>query len=309
MFENVENSLWVEKWRPKNLDDYIGNQSVIDKVRSFIDANDVPHLLFYGSAGTGKSTICKIIINAIDCDYIVINASDENNVETVRTKVKNFASTLGFKTWKIVMLDEFDYMTPNAQAILREMMEKYSNSTRFLLTCNYVEKIIPAIQSRCQCYNIVPPKKSDVAIRAAQILDQEEITYTPGDIKILVDAGYPDIRKVINDCQKQSINGELKLDKQSIIESNYALKTIDILKGKKTAKESLSEIRQLFADSQVKDYTPLYQLLYDEVDSYSNGHSAEVILKIADYEYQSTIRVIKELSAAALIISILEVIR
>lgn len=305
-----ENSLWVEKYRPDSLDNYIGNQSVKDKMQQYIEQNDVPHILLYGSAGTGKSTLCKILIKHLDCDYIWINASDENNVETVRNKIKNFASTIGFNKWKIVILDEADFLTPSAQAILRELSERYSQTTRFILTANYPEKIIPAIQSRCQMYNIIPPSKKDIAVHVAGILDNEEVTYTPADLKVIIDSTYPDIRKVINDCQKQSMNGELKLDKQSLIEANYALKVIEILKDKsKNALVSLKEIRQLFADSQVKDYTPLYQLLYENVDSYSNGKSAEIILKITEYEYQSQMRIIKELSAASLVISILELIK
>jgi replication factor C small subunit len=255
-----------------------------------------------------NTTIGKILANEIDCDCLYINASDENNVETIRNKVKGFASTLSFKKWKIIFLDEFSEMTPQAQMILRYIMEEYSESSRFILTANYIEKIIEPIQSRCQIFNVVPPSKKDIAIHVHNILSIENVIYTPSDLKVLIDSTYPDIRKLINECQKQSINGELKLDKKSVIESNYALKVIDILKNTKSAGSSLAEIRQLFADSKVTDFTPLYQLLYEQVDSYSKGKSAEVILKITEFEYQSQLRVIKELSAAALIISILEII-
>ena len=147
--EEVNNSLWVEKYRPRKLADYVGNEHLKSKVEGYLENDDVPHLLFYGKAGTGKTTLAKLIANSIECDYIIINASDENNVETVRTKVKNFASTIGFKKMKLIILDEFDYMTPNAQAILRNLMETFSKHCRFILTCNYVEKVIDPIQSRC----------------------------------------------------------------------------------------------------------------------------------------------------------------
>lgn len=307
MEENT-NSIWCEKYRPITLDDYVGNIQVLEKIRSYIENDDIPHLLFWGTAGGGKTSLGKIITNSLDCDYLYINASDENNVDTIRNKVKSFATTLGFKKWKIVFLDEFSEMTFQAQAILRNLMETYSDKTRFILTANYIEKIIDPIQSRCQVYNIIPPSKREVALRAHNILTAEGIKYEPADLKIILDSVYPDIRKVINECQKNSLNGELKLNKQNIVEANYALKIIDILKDrKKTAKDSLSEIRQLFADSSIHDFTPLYQLLYDHVDDYSNGNSADVILKITEYEYQSGFRVIKELSAASLIISILEI--
>ena len=137
----MSNSLWVEKYRPKNLENYIGNEHLKSKVEHYLESGDVPHLLLYGKAGTGKTTLAKLIINNIECDYLYINASDENNVDTVRTKVKNFASTIGFKDTKVIILDECDYITPNAQAALRNLMETFSKHCRFILTCNYVERI------------------------------------------------------------------------------------------------------------------------------------------------------------------------
>jgi len=114
-----EHSLWVEKYRPQTLSEYVGNETVKETIQQYLDTNDIPHLLFYGKAGTGKTTLAKLIVNTIKCDHMIINASDENNVDTVRTKVKNFASSVGFAGFKVIILDEFDYMTPNAQAILR----------------------------------------------------------------------------------------------------------------------------------------------------------------------------------------------
>ena len=126
-------------------------------------------MLLYGTAGTGKTTLAKLIAKNIDCDLMYINASDENNVETVREKIKNFASTIGFRQWKLIILDEADYLTPNAQAALRNLMETFSKTTRFVLTCNYVEKIIDPIQSRCQVFGITPPSKKDVEIGRAHV--------------------------------------------------------------------------------------------------------------------------------------------
>jgi replication factor C small subunit len=150
MFGNSEHTLWVEKYRPEELAGYVGNHAIIEKVRIYLESGDVPHLLFYGTAGTGKTTLAKLIAKNIDCDLMYINASDENNVDTVREKIKSFASTIGFRQWKLIILDEADYLTPNAQAALRNLMETFSKTTRFILTCNYVEKIIDPIQSRCQ---------------------------------------------------------------------------------------------------------------------------------------------------------------
>ncbi len=151
-----EHSLWVEKYRPQTLSEYVGNEIVKETIQQYLDTNDIPHLLFYGKAGTGKTTLAKLIVNTIKCDSMIINASDENNVDTVRTKVKNFASSVGFAGFKVIILDEFDYMTPNAQAILRNLMETFSKHCRFILTCNYIEKIIDPIQSRCPSFAPAP---------------------------------------------------------------------------------------------------------------------------------------------------------
>ena len=121
MFGNEEHTLWVEKYRPDTLEGYVGNAAIVDKVRIYLDSGDVPHLLLYGTAGTGKTTLAKLIAKNIDCDLMYINASDENNVETVREKIKSFASTIGFRQWKLIILDEADYLTPNAQAALRNL--------------------------------------------------------------------------------------------------------------------------------------------------------------------------------------------
>ena len=201
--EELQNSLWVEKYRPTKLDNYIGNSHLKEKVSNYLKSGDVPHLLFFGKAGTGKTTLAKLIVKSIDCDYMIINASDENNVDTVRNKVKSFASTVGFKDLKVIILDEFDYMTPNAQAILRNLMETFSKHCRFILTCNYVEKIIDPIQSRCQTFQIVPPSKKEVAIHISKILKLEQIRFEPQTIVPLIDSSYPDIRKAIADSRIQ----------------------------------------------------------------------------------------------------------
>ena len=163
--KQVNNSLWVEKYRPQKLSEYVGNEHLKEKVSEYLQSGDVPHLLFFGKAGTGKTTLAKLIVSSINCDYIIINASDERGIDIIRNKVKGFASTVGFKDKKIIILDEFDYMTPDAQAMLRNLMETFSKHCRFILTCNYVEKVIDPIQSRCQTFQIVPPTKKDVAIQ------------------------------------------------------------------------------------------------------------------------------------------------
>ena len=299
----TENTLWVEKHRPKTLDTYIGNEQLKDKVKHYLDSGDLPHLLLFGKAGTGKTTLAKLLVNNIDCDYLYINASDENNVETVRSKVKNFASTMGFKDYKVIILDECDYITPNAQAALRNLMETFSKHCRFILTCNFVERIIDPIQSRCQSFQVIPPNKNDVAKHLHNILSEEEVSYEREDLGILVNSGYPDIRRVINGAQRQSYKGKLSIDKQSIVENDYKMKLLDILQTQ-DRKNAFKNIRQLVADSKVTDFADLFRLLYDEVETYAVGKETECILAIANGQHRDVNVVDKEINFISTLIRI-----
>ena len=305
MFGTQEHTLWVEKFRPGTLDGYVGNEHIIDKVKLYIESRDVPHLLFYGQAGTGKTTLAKIIAGNVDADIMYINASDENNIETVRTKIKNYASTVGFKRWKIVILDEADYMTPNGQAALRNLMETFSKTTRFILTCNYVEKIIDPIQSRCQVFGITPPNKKEVAKRIVEILNELQVKFDNKDLVTIINAGYPDIRRVLNSCQRQVIDNELKIDATSVIQANYMTKLLDILKSGSDKKTAFKDIRQLIADSKVKDFSALHKYLFDEIDEYATGHIASIILILAESQYQDSFAVDKELHIMSTIVKML----
>jgi DNA polymerase III delta prime subunit len=306
--ERLEHSLWVEKYRPTTLDTYIGNEHLKSKVSVYLESGDLPHLLLYGKAGTGKTTLAKLLVNNIECDYMYINASDENSVDTVRNKVRGFASTMGFKDYKIIILDECDYITPNAQAALRNLMETFSKHCRFILTCNFVERIIDPIQSRCQSFQVIPPSKKEVAVHMTNILKEEGIASKVDDIAGLVNAGYPDIRWVINSCQRQCVDGMLVVDKQSLVESDYKMKLMEIIK-KENKKDAFKGVRKLLADSQVTDFAELYKLMYDEVDSYGTGHIAECILIIAKYQLSDSQVVDKEINAMAMIIELLGVIK
>ena len=304
----TSNTLWVEKYRPSSLDTYIGNDHLKSKVSVYIESGDLPHLLLYGKAGTGKTTLAKILVKQIECDFIYVNASDVRRVDDLIPKVRGFAATIGFKDKKIIILDEVDYISGHSQAALRNLMETFSRHCRFILTCNYVERIIDPIQSRCQSFQIIPPSRSEVAQRMVQILKEEDIVYDLDDLKILINSGYPDIRRVINSAQRQSINGKLKVDKQSIVENDYKLKLLEILETQ-DKKSAFKNIRQLVADSKITDFADLFRLLYDEVDSYGKGHVAECILVIAKYELSDGQVVDKEINAMAMLIELLGVIK
>ena len=300
----IKNSLWVEKYRPSTLDSYIGNQHLRSKVKVYIESGDLPHLLLYGRAGTGKTTLAKLLVNNIDCDYLYINASDENSVDVVREKVKNFASTLGFKEMKVIILDECDYITPNAQAALRNLMETFSKNCRFILTCNYVERIIDPIQSRCQSFQIIPPDRKEVAVHLNSILTKEQVKSDINDIVTIVNGGFPDLRRVINAAQRQVVNGELVIDEGMSIQNDYKNQVLEILKTQ-DKKNSFKNIRQLLADSKVTDFSDLFRLLFDTVDDWGRGHVAECILVLSQYQQSDAVVVDKEINIMAMFIEII----
>ena len=304
---NIENTLWVEKYRPDTLDGYIGSEAVVSKIQSYLASGDIPHLLLYGKAGTGKTTLGKIVVNNIDCDHMYINASDENNVDTVRTKIRDFASSMGFNPLKVIILDEADYLTPNAQAALRNLMETFSKTTRFILTCNYVEKIIDPIQSRCQVFGITPPSRKEVAIRLKHICDTELVGNGPGYAPALVQivqSTYPDIRRAINGLQRQIVDGRLVIDETSMLQADWMN---DLLKSMQ-ANESISKMRQIVVDSKSTDFTDVYRFLYDNMDEYTT-QTAEAIMYIAEAQYKDVMVVDKEINIMALLVKLKETLK
>ena len=308
MNQNKEHTLFVEKYRPVSLENYIGNEHLKTKVSKYINTGDIPHLLLHGKAGTGKTTLAKLLVSNIDCDQMYINASDENNVETVRNKIKVFASSVGFKDLKVIILDECDFLTPNAQAALRNLMETFSKHCRFILTCNYVERIIDPIQSRCQSFQIIPPSKKEVAIHTSSILNTEGVSFDNEQIVTMVNSSYPDIRRIINAVQRNIVDNNLIVDTESLVQNDYKLQVLEILQTQ-DKKLAFKNLRQLLADSQIRDYADLFRLLYDDIDSYGKGHIAEVILTIAKYELSDAQVVDKEINAMAMLIEILNIIK
>lgn len=302
--KQVDNSLWVERYRPSTLANYVGNEHLKEKVKGYIENGDVPHLLLYGRAGTGKTTLAKLIVNSTNCDYMLINASDERGIDIIRNKVRTFASTVGFKDNKIIILDEFDYMTNDAQASLRNLMEAFSKHCRFILTCNYVEKVIEPIQSRCQTFQIAPPTKKDVAIQISKILVSEDIKFEVRDLVPIIDAGYPDIRKIINTCQLNSNKGVLKVDVENLLENDYKMKILDILKSKDDKRNRYMKLRQTLIDSRVTDFTELFSLLYDKVDEFSPNNTSNVIIALSQGQTNHFHSIDKEIAMAACLIEI-----
>jgi len=299
-----EHTLLVERYRPSTLENYVGNEQIKSVIQNYLDQNDIQNFIFAGNPGTGKTTLAKIIVNNLDCDYILINASDERGVDTIRDKVSAFASTASFKSIKVVILDEADFLTINAQASLRNVIEKFSRSTRFILTCNYVERMIDPLQSRCQVLKIVPPSKNEVAKHILRILEQEEIQYETQDVKALVQRCYPDLRKMLNLVQSSTVDGVLILDKDVIVQNNYML---SILKELSTGK-NYTALRQILADSGVKEYEELYRYLFDNATKFAPGKEGSIAVILNTHLYQANFRIDKEINMASCLSQILETI-
>lgn len=302
---NTENTLWVEKYRPSTLENYIGNDTLKAKLAQYIDTQDIPHLLFYGTAGTGKTTAAKILVKNIDCDYMFINASDERGIDTVRDKIKGFASTVGFAPLKIIVLDEADFLGREAQPALRNLMEAYSASTRFILTANYVERIIDPLISRTQVYKLTPPSKKEVAKQIADILKTENVEYESKTVVQIVNAYYPDIRKIIGTAQLQTRDNVLRISIEELIGQDTKLQVLDILTSNLPMKDKVVNIRKLVADNQIQDFTELYGLLYEHVDTYAPSKVPQAIIAINEGQKWDGQVVDKEINFVATLYTIL----
>ena len=298
---NKKHTLFTEKYRPDTLEGYIGNDDFKSSLQQWIDTNDVPHLLLCGGAGTGKTTAAKLIVNNINCDYVYINCSDENGIDTIRDKVKSFASAASFKPQKVVIMYEADFLTINAQAALRNVIETFSLTTRFIFTCNYVERIIDPIQSRTIVFELTPPSMQDVAFKCVEILDLEGVTYTKADIVRIVKQTYPDIRKSLNLLQSSIKNGDLQQSREVTNFNQTSDQIITLLKGQNI--KNFTTIRQLVMDSNVRDYNELYRVLFERADEFTNSAIATLI--IADYQYKSIMAPDKEITFCGCIAKLL----
>jgi DNA polymerase III delta prime subunit len=299
-----ENTLYVERFRPTELKYYVGNENIKDTIQKYLDQGDIQNFIFYGPAGTGKTTLAKIIVKNLDCDYLYINASDENGIDTIREKVKGFASAASWKGIKVVILDEADFITVQGQAALRNVIETFSRSTRFILTCNFIERIIDPLQSRCHTLKIVPPTKMDVYNHLTWILtDQLSISYQPEDIKSLIVKYYPDMRKMLNVLQMSVKDDAIVLDETVLTSNNYIK---EVLKELSQIKPNFTKIRQTIIDSNTKDFEELYRNLFDYASKYIPGREGSVAIILNEHLYQANFRIDKEINIASCIAKIIE---
>ena len=295
--------LWVEKYRPQTLEEYVGNETIKNKIADYLKQGSIQNLLFHGVAGTGKTTLAKLIAKNLNCDLLYINASDERGIDTIRDKIIPFASSMSFNDVKIVILDEADYITPQAQATLRNTIESCSKTTRFIFTCNYLERIISPLQSRCQTFEIIPPSKQEVWQKCKTILNDEGVSSSPKEVEPIVDAHYPDIRKIINTLQGSIINNTVKADHGSLKNTQLGGLVVDAL----IRKAKLSEIRQILADSGSREFDDLFKYIYDKSSALFGDNEGEAILIIAKYQYEYTFVLEKEICVAAMLNKLLKI--
>ena len=293
--------LFVEKYRPQSLEGFIGDNTIRDKVQEYLKEGTLQNLLLFGPAGTGKTSLAKLIVNQLEADHLYINASDERGIDTIREKIIPFASSIGFNGLKIVILDESDYLTAQAQATLRNVIETFSTSCRFIFTCNYLDRIISPLQSRCMAFGITPPSKKEVGQHILQICDQEGIKYTKEDLGQIILTHYPDIRKILNTVQGSLKNKEIVLDSKSLVNTEFENKVVQGLKNK----INLKEIRQIIADSGATQFESLFRCLYDSVEEYTTNIGDAIII-ISQYQYEYSFVVDKEICIAAMLNKLLK---
>ena len=298
--------LWVEKYRPKTIDGYVFRDDHQRKqIATWIKDKSIPHLLLSGVAGIGKTTLAKILIHEIgieDYDVLEINASRTNSVEDVRDKITNFVQMIPFGPFKVVLLDEADYLSPNAQAALRGVMEEYSQTARFILTCNYPNRIIPAIHSRCQGFHVERTDQTEYTARVATILVEENIEFDLDTLDLYVKVAYPDLRKCIQLVQQNSTEGKLESpNKGDAGGADWKFDMVDLFKAGK-----INEARKMLCGKlRAEEMEEVYRWLYDNLSIFGEETKQDsAILIIKQGLVDHTICVDSEVNLAATLVKL-----
>ncbi len=308
---NPKHSLWCEKYRPANLSEYVFHDSSHKKAFTQMIKNEtIPHLLLSGVQGSGKTTIAQILINEIgfdDTDVLIINASDENSVDVMRDKIKNFISTFALGKFKVVLLEEADYLTLNGQAVLRKYMENEILPARFILTCNYATKLMPAIKSRTQHYTFKAADKNEIAEYGAKILISEGIDFDIEQLDKYISVGYPDIRKIINLLQQNSLNGHLLNTASEGESGDYKFELLDLI-----GTDNWTRARTLTcANVAAEEWEDVYRFLYENLSHSKKFKDTdkweEGILVLAEFLYKNSIMADPEINAAAMFLRLKQV--
>ena len=296
-----------EVYRPSTLEGYVCDDTFKQKVEGWIEQQNIPHLFLHGKPGSGKTTLAKIIARNIDCDYIMVNATDKRGIEDIKNEILPFVSVMSFKDApKIVILDEATHILQAGQVLLLNMIETYSLNTRFILTGNYPERLIEPLRSRLEDYNLKPPSKKHVAKHIVKILDTENIQYEISDVAAIVNAYYPDLRRTINNIQKHVIDGKLTLSQTLTNDTDTENQVIQSLS--KPSKSTFNQIRKILAEGDISDFDSMYKKLYNDIEKYAKDKEGLVVITINEHIFQSVSVLDKEICFCACIARILEII-
>lgn len=298
--------LWVEKYRPKTMDGYVWrDDNQREQVAAWIKDKSIPHLLLSGVAGIGKTTLAKILINEIgieEYDVLEINASRQRGIDTIRDTITNFVSMIPFGPFKVVLLDEADYLTPEAQATMRGVMEEYHHTARFILTCNYPNRIIPALHSRCQGFHVERTDQTEYTARAATVLVEENIDFDLDTLDMYVKVAYPDLRKCLQSLQQNSTSGKLTPPHKSDAgEADWKFDMVTLFQAGKITEARKLLCGKLRAEEMVEVYTWLYNNLQVFGDDVKQS-KAIIILKQGLVDH--TVCVDSEINLAATLVKL-----
>lgn len=299
--------LWTEKYRPKSVTDYVfRDQDQKRQVEGWLSSGAMPHLLFSGAPGTGKTTLAKVLLNELevdDMDILIMNGSSQNGVDEVRDRITNFASTMSFGDMRYILLDEADYLTPNAQAALRNVMETYSNICRFILTCNYPQKVIPALHSRCQGFHIEKLDVTEFTARIATIAVTEGVDVDLETLDTYVQASYPDLRKCINLVQQNVVDGVLQKPQAGDGNtSDWMLEAVELFKA-----GNYKPARELIVgQARPEEYDEVFRFLYRNLHLWGEHElqQDQAVVIIRDGMAKSTLCADPEINLSATLIEL-----
>lgn len=303
----MDTNIWVEKYRPKNFDEVIGQEDIKNKLKEFIKEEEIPNLLFFGRAGVGKTSAVKILLENLDCESLIVNASDERGIDVMRERITDFASRKSFYSWKIIVLEEADNITGEAAKAFKMILEQYYKTTRFILTTNHIDRMYEPILSRLQKFEFKPQSIDAVVEKCKEILKLEEVEHVDKDLLSVVKASFPDMRAIIGYMQRYTIDKKLTLTKESMLQERYRDLIVALLKS--PSQESLTKMRALLTKLYSIDYLEIYRYLFDFVEEYARDtkYIADILIEISEHVYRSRESLDKQLNFMSCMVKIMKI--